>query len=52
MKDDSVSAAVAASHSFVLGRENGLFVANFSIMDILGKACALVWGRAGLNWEC
>ena len=46
MKDNSVSPAVAALHRFVLGRENGLSVANFIILDILGKACALVWGHS------
>lgn len=45
MKDNSVSAAVAALHYFVPGRENGLFVANFTILGILGKAFALVWGE-------
>lgn len=51
MKDDSVLAALAASHRFVLGRENGLFVANSSILDILDKAHAPVWGRDGLGWD-
>lgn len=45
MKDDNVSSAVAVLHRFVPGRKNGLFVADFIILNILGKDCALVWGQ-------